>query len=159
MMDQPQNPFGIPTGGYNITLSLPEYFVITQKGTLQNASFQVAAQSKTNNQENPISVVGTDYGILLWSIQFDGINPGQVGYNFNFGINELGGYAVNGVIVPINIFVPGSQLNYEIDNSLQTTPIAVNILYVSLPRNIALNELLNPLFALSAGGKYGIVKG
>ncbi|MGH7239907.1 MAG: hypothetical protein ACREHG_07560, partial [Candidatus Saccharimonadales bacterium] len=142
-----------PSINYVVSLDLWEYLILRGVGNGHNRSVLIPANSSVNQDTLGLNLSPDNghAGVYLHSIQFDGANPGFVGYNFQFNQNDIGGYAVNQTEQKLQYLVVGNQLTFTITNT-QTTTVVVNVRYLSLPHDVIYRDILSALQDIAPGG-------
>lgn len=136
-----------------VTVSLADYLLIlTGKAQAKNVSFTIANSVTVTDHDNALTPNGSDPYVFIHTIQFDGVQSGQVGYNFDVGDGStVAGYAIQGVPEELNMF-SRAPVRYQIQNG-QSTSCVVNIDYFSVPDEVykeVITSLTNQI-----GGRFG----
>lgn len=130
----------IPRHGLLITvpLELSEWLMLSHKAIQNNRPLLVPALSTISGRLNPD---GNLPYILVDAIQFDGVQSGQVSFEFMSGRQRVAGYAVQAFIqIELLLSEKGQGIQYTI-TSQQTTQAVVNIDYLSIEAHVVDNEI------------------
>jgi len=129
-----------------VPLELSEWLMLSQKAIQDNFPLIIPAGATVQGLLKP---QGNLQYVLLDAIQFDGVQSGQVSFEFLSGRQRVAGYAVQAYIQnELLLSEKGQGIRYTIISS-QTTQAVVNIDYLSIQSHVVDNEIRPALdFAL-----------
>lgn len=133
-----------------VNLELSEWLMLTQKGRQNNLPLVIPAGQTVTGQlvaDNQMPYVMVD------AVQFDGILSGQLAFEFQAGLQRLGGWAISGHIqTELLLSEKGRPILYEF-RSAQGTDAVVNIDYISMDTQVVDNEIMPALFRVAFGAR------
>lgn len=120
----------------NVVIDLGRWLILTGKGTAFSTSFSIPAgdtitQDTAGAAVNPL---GNDQWVYLDTIQFDGVQSGQVGYSLTIGKHTVSAYAVQSFPIEIGLISQGRMI-YQIQSN-QSGACVVNIDAISIPDDV-----------------------
>lgn len=133
-----------------VVLELAEWLMLSQKGIQDNLPLEILpGQTVTGT----LNAQGNNQYVLLESVQFDGVQSGQVGFEFISGRQRIAGYAVQAFVQPeLLLSEKGQGIRYTISSSQLSTAV-VNIDYVSVPSHVVDNEIRPAMDAFRIGAR------
>jgi hypothetical protein len=143
---------GVPRHGLQIVvpLELSEWLMLSQKAVQNNKSIEIPPLTTLTGVLHPDS--NLPY-VLLDAIQFDGVQSGQISFEFISGRQRVAGYAVQAFIqAEVLLSDKGQGIRYSIV-SQQTSTAVLNIDYLSVQSNVIDNEVRPALDYLRIGAR------
>lgn len=119
-----------------VTTDLARWLIMTGKGTAFSVSYSIPAGTTINQDSAGADVApkGSDQWVLIDTIQFDGVQSGQVGYSLTIGKHVVSAYAVQSFPIEVGLISSG-RLLYQIQ-SAQSGACVVNIDAISIPDDV-----------------------
>lgn len=113
------------------SITLLQWFNLAGLGGVRtNVAYSVAAGATENTTIQPPS----NYPYLYIAyLQFDGALSGLVGFNVVFGADQVGGWAIQAIPMPVDLIGQGVA-TVTVQNA-STQSVLVNVVYVAVSEN------------------------